>query len=173
MGLDEPRDLLPAFLFGVLFLHSPQIGADLRRLRWHAALIWLLTYVFMAIYFDVQRAAPAARRAALLPARDLGAEPMVRDRRGVRAGAGVPEPRRSGAALPDGRRVSALSVPPDTDHRVRVEIAAAADHAIAEGLLLVLLTAIGSFVLYEAGRRVSLSAHADRRADGGNDANLR
>lgn len=42
---------LPAFLFGVLFLHSDAISVNIRALRWRALAFAVLSYVFLIAYF--------------------------------------------------------------------------------------------------------------------------
>jgi len=159
---------LPAFLFGVLFLHSPQIGADLRRLRWHAALIWLLTYVFMAIYFSTfneQRPPPDALRyfqrliwalnqwCAIIAAFGLAQVFLNRDG-------------------PARRYLTGAVFPLYLFHQTLIIVLAwqllpLQLSPLLEGLLLVLLTAVGSFVLYEAGRRVPYLRTLIGARDGG------
>lgn len=42
---------LPAFFFGVLFLHSDAISVNIRALRWRALAFAVLSYVFLIAYF--------------------------------------------------------------------------------------------------------------------------
>jgi peptidoglycan/LPS O-acetylase OafA/YrhL len=146
---------LPAFLFGVLFLHSPSVNVDLRRLRWAAATIWLLTYAFLAVYFghyNEINVPPDALRyfqrliwalnqwCAIVAAFGLAQVLLNRDG-------------------PARRYLTGAVFPLYLFHQTAIIVFAAWLRdwnlpPLREGLLLVILTALSSFALYEIGRRI-------------------
>lgn len=145
---------LPAFLFGVLFLHSGAISANIRALRWPALGLAALSYVFLISYFTYyneivppvwlryfQRAMWALNQWTAIIAAFGFAQVLLN---------------RDGAAR---RYLTGAVFPLYLFHQTLIIVFARQLMSwklptLAEGLLLVALTIVSSFALYEIGRRI-------------------
>lgn len=145
---------LPAFLFGVLFLHSASISANIRALRWPALVLAVLSYAFLIAYFThyndivppdwlryVQRVIWALNQWCAIVAA-FGFAQVLLNRDG-----------------PARRYLTGAVFPLYLFHQTLIIVFAW--HLspwklspLSEGLLLVVMTAVFSLLLYEIGRRV-------------------
>jgi glucans biosynthesis protein C len=145
---------LPAFLFGVLFLHSSAISTNIRALRWPALGLAVLSYMFLISYFTYyneivpptwlryfQRGVWALNQwTAIIAA--FGFAQVLLNRDG-----------------PARRYLTGAVFPLYLFHQTLIIVFAW--HLLSwklptltEGLLLVALTIVSSFALYEIGRRI-------------------
>jgi peptidoglycan/LPS O-acetylase OafA/YrhL len=158
---------LPAFLFGVLFLHSDAISANIRALRWPALWLAALSYLFLISYFTYydsvvpplwlryfQRAVWALNQwTAIIAA--FGFAQVLLNRDG-----------------PARRYLTGAVFPLYLFHQTLIIVFAwyLRDWqlpSLPEGLLLIVLTAVSCFVLYEIGRRIPFLRALIGARDGG------
>ena len=158
---------LPALLFGLLFLHSKSISANIRALRWHALVLATLSYGFLICYYSYyaeiappdwlryfQRVIWATNQwTAILAA--LGFAQALLNRDG-----------------PARRYLTGAVFPLYLFHQTLIIVFAWRLmpwnlHPVTEGLLLVVLTFVSSFLLYEIGRRVPYLRTLIGARDGG------
>lgn len=158
---------LPAFLFGVLFLHSASISANIRALRWPALLLAVVSYVFLISYFTYyesvvppywlryfQRIVWALNQWTAIIAAFGFAQVLLN---------------RDGAAR---RYLTGAVFPLYLFHQTLIIVFAwqLLPRKLApwpEGLLIGGLTTVASFALYEVGRRIPLVRTLIGARDGG------
>ncbi|MEO7254716.1 MAG: acyltransferase family protein [Casimicrobium sp.] len=158
---------LPAFLFGVLFLHSRSISEDIRALRWPTLGLALLSYALLIAYFTYydaivpplwlkyfQRAVWGLNQwTAIIAAFGFAQVLLNRD--------GPARRYLTGAVFPLYLFHQTLIIV-FAWHLLPFKLA-----PLPEGLLLVAMTTVFGFLLYEIGRRVPyLRTLIGARADG-------